>query len=283
VTPHNGAAVRLLALDLDGTLLDSRGRIPPTNLAAIAGALDRGVHVAVVTGRSYHFARPVTSQLPGAVTLILNNGAAVKTADGRAVASRPLPRAVAADLLADTRPWRAHAGLVFDRTDHRQIVFESLDLDPPHQRAYFERNRHVVAEITPLEAALDEDPLAVVFNSGVARMARLYARVEAFARLAPVAFTQTVYAERDFALVDVMAHGTSKGRSLAELAARLGVAREAVLAIGDNHNDADMLAWAGRGVVMGNATEELRSRGWHVTGTNDEAGVAQAITRFVTA
>ena len=64
-------------------------------------------------------------------------------------------------------------------------------------------------------------------------------------------------------------------------AGQFGVAQDEVMAVGDNHNDRDMLEWAGVGVVMGNAEAQLKRPGLHVTGTNDDAGLAQAIGRFV--
>ena len=82
-------------------------------------------------------------------------------------------------------------------------------------------------------------------------------------------------------MVDVCAAGITKGTGLAAVAARFGVAQDEVMAVGDNHNDLDMLRWAGTGVIMGNAERELFEGGFHVTGTNDDAGLAQAIERFV--
>jgi hydroxymethylpyrimidine pyrophosphatase-like HAD family hydrolase len=91
----------------------------------------------------------------------------------------------------------------------------------------------------------------------------------------------TEYEHRDFSLVDVCATGTTKGSTLATLAAELGVARHEVMAVGDNLNDREMLAWAGTAVVMGNAVPTLQE-GFEVTGTNDEAGLAMAIERHIT-
>jgi hydroxymethylpyrimidine pyrophosphatase-like HAD family hydrolase len=89
----------------------------------------------------------------------------------------------------------------------------------------------------------------------------------------------TEYDHRDFALVDVCASDTTKGSTLARLAELYGVNRSEVMAVGDNFNDRDMLAWAGTGIVMGNAAAEMK-RGLPVTGTNDEAGLAQAILEY---
>lgn len=272
--------IRLIALDLDGTLLDSRGRIPAANLDAIRDALDAGIRVAVVTGRTYHFASLVTNQLPSDVVLILNNGAAVKTSDGRSLMSRPLSRETATAVLAHTREFRADTGVVFDRTGGRQLVFESIDLEHPTRKAYFERNRHVIGHATPLEDAIDEAPLAIVFNGSLARMAALADRLDAFAAHTPLEMARTEYAPRDFSLIDVMASGTSKGRTLAAWAASAGIDASEAMAVGDNYNDVDMLAWAGTPVVMANANDDLRSRGWHVTTGHDQAGVAEAIRAF---
>jgi len=97
---------------------------------------------------------------------------------------------------------------------------------------------------------------------------------------AEYALAVTVYEERNFTMIDVINAVCSKGASLAEWAALRGVAREEVLAIGDNHNDLEMLSFAGIPVVMGNGVPELKGRGWHETASNDEGGVAAAIEQF---
>jgi hypothetical protein len=92
--------------------------------------------------------------------------------------------------------------------------------------------------------------------------------------------TLTVYDSRNFAMLDVLHPACSKGSSLAEWAAFRGFSRDEVMAIGDNHNDLEMLSFAGIPVVMGNSVPELKTFGWHETGTNDENGVALAIELF---
>ena len=93
--------IRLIALDIDGTLLDSDGRIPEANREAIARAIDAGIEVALATGRRYDFARPIFEALPGPLTLILSNGAIVKTREGETVMRSLLPREIARSVLAD--------------------------------------------------------------------------------------------------------------------------------------------------------------------------------------
>ena len=91
----------------------------------------------------------------------------------------------------------------------------------------------------------------------------------------------TEYPARDLSIVDVTAAGVSKGAALTELARARGIPREAVMAIGDNHNDRPMLEAAGVAVVMGNASPELKASGWAVTSSNDAEGVARAIEKYV--
>jgi hydroxymethylpyrimidine pyrophosphatase-like HAD family hydrolase len=85
---------------------------------------------------------------------------------------------------------------------------------------------------------------------------------------------------RDFSLVDLTAPDATKGRALAWRAAQLGLERDEVMAVGDNFNDLEMLEYAGRPVVMANAVDGMKRPGWHVTGHQDEGGLAQAIRQF---
>lgn len=271
------ADVRLVAIDIDGTLLGSRGRIPDENVAAIAAALEAGLHVVLVTGRSYPFAHAVASGLPSTVSLIVSNGAIERTLDGRTVARRLLPRDVAGRVLAHTRRFRSASAVLFDRDAEGHVVAESMDWDHPHRRGYWERHRHFIGHADPLEASLVEDPIQVMFNGDVRTMREVFDAVHG---LAGVCVSRTEYESRDFSLVDVTAPTATKGHALAWRAAALGLAPRQVMAIGDNLNDLEMLEYAGVPVIMGNAVDALRHRGWHETATHDEAGVARAIWRL---
>jgi hydroxymethylpyrimidine pyrophosphatase-like HAD family hydrolase len=81
-------------------------------------------------------------------------------------------------------------------------------------------------------------------------------------------------------MIDVIHPSVSKGAALAEWAGLRGVCRQEILAVGDNHNDMEMLSFAGVPVVMGNGVPELKTRGWAITGSNDEDGVAAAIEQY---
>jgi len=270
--------IGLIGIDVDGTLLDSRGQLPTVNRDAIQAAVDAGIHVALVTGRSYPFARPVAAHLPAAISLIVSSGAVERAMDGSTLARRLLDRSVARAVLDATRPYRDAAALIFDRDTQGQIMFETMDWEHPGRKAYWRRNRALIEQAVPLEAALTDDPVEVMFNGHVAPMRVLADALRAAARDYAVSLTE--YPHRNFSLIDITAAGATKGRALAWRAAQLGLTSEHVMAIGDNYNDVEMLEFAGTPVVMGNAHPDLKTRGWHVTGHQDEAGLAQAIKRF---
>jgi hypothetical protein len=186
--------------------------------------------------------------------------------------------------------------VTFDRPREGQIVYEAIDWAHPVHGRFFEVNRPYLAEASPLESCLVEDPVQVMFTGGCSGMRELFNALRAAAspRLPDdttavvleepghrysVALTE--YEFRDFSLVDVLCAGCSKGSALREWAAARGYARDEVMAVGDNLNDVEMLEFAGRPVVMGNAIPDLRARGWEATETNDNAGVALAIETFI--
>jgi Cof subfamily protein (haloacid dehalogenase superfamily) len=271
-------AIRLIGIDIDGTLLDSRGRMPDANGDAIHAAVAAGIHVALVTGRSYPFARPIADPLPSAVTLIVSNGAIERDVNGGTLARRLLDRRVAHAVLEATRPYRDAAALIFDRDEERQVIFETMDWEQPNRKGYWSRNQSLIDQCVPLELALTEDPIQVMFNGAVEQMRALTAALDETARDYAVSLTE--YEHRDFSLIDITSPLATKGRALAWRAEQLGIARDEVMAVGDNFNDLEMLMFAGLPVVMANAVDGLKTRGWHVTGDQDEAGLAQAVQRF---
>jgi Cof subfamily protein (haloacid dehalogenase superfamily) len=272
--------VRLIALDIDGTLVDEQSRLLAVNVNAVAEAAARGIEIALVTGRRYDFATPIARQFPCPLTMIVNNGAVVKSSSGETQFVNLLPRAVAARVLDAAGDFRELASVCFNRPRENQVIYERIDWRDPLRQGYFERNREYLAEMSPLRDCLTEDPIQVMFT-GYANQVR---EVETF--LAQLAFASeysvamTRYDNRDFGLVDVVAPGCSKGATLAEWVRRRGWSRDDVMAIGDNLNDLEMLQFAGLPVVMGNSVPELKSLGWRETLTNDQGGVAAAIELY---
>jgi len=272
--------VKLIALDIDGTLLDSRWTLPEANRAAIAEATRRGIEVALVTGRRYDFAMPIAVQLGSPLTMIVNNGAMIRTQDGQTHLRHLLPRETAKRVLEITRPWRDSTAVIFDRPRANQVILEVFATDDPIRSAYYARNQDFLAQAVPLESCLTEDPLQVMLSGKVEPMRDAEATLRGAQATEGFKVAATVYESRDFSMIDVLHPHCSKGAALAEWATLRGLTREDVMAIGDNHNDLEMLSFAGVPVVMGNCVPELRNFGWHETASNDHNGVAAAIELF---
>ena len=282
--------IRLIALDLDGTLLDSRGELSDRTRAAIDAARARGVRLALVTGRRFRDARPLALELGLDVPVIAHNGALTKHAHSLETVAAVLMPVEAAR--AVVRTGRAHGADALVSDDHLGaglLVYDHISPGNTALARYIEWSRRVVGEdaaaairrVESLEAYLDHDPLHVAFSGGCAAMERL-AEVMREELGGSVRLLLTLYPRTDFALLDVLHPEASKGAGLAAVAAEAALAREEVMAVGDNFNDLEMLEWAGIGVLMGNADPALAGRGrFHATTTNDEDGVAAAIERFV--
>ena len=273
-------AVKLIALDIDGTLLDSRWTLPEANRIAIVEATRRGIEVALVTGRRYDFAMPIALQIGAPLTMIVSNGAVIRTQDGATHLRHLLSRQTAARVLEITRPWRDGTAVIFDRPGENQVMLEVLASDDPIRSAYYGRNKECIGQAVPLETCLTEDPLQVMLSGKVEPMCDAEALLRQAQEVEGFKVASTVYASRNFSMIDVLNPQCSKGAALAEWAALRGLTREEVMAIGDNHNDLEMLSFAGIPVVMGNCVPELKNFGWHETLSNDHNGVAAAIEQF---
>lgn len=283
--------ISLLALDLDGTLLDARGLISERNRIAIDHARGQGVHVALVTGRRFRDSRPVALELGLDVPLISHNGALTKhAATLQTVSVLPLPVDAAREALqigrrsgADALLSDGHEGLgvlVYDHirggntAAHRYISWASRIHGD-------EEGGHAVQQVASLEDYLDHDPVHLSFSGGCAEMDQLEEILKSELG-ATVKVLGTKYLEQDFTLIDIVNPAASKGAGVAAAAAELSVMREEIMAIGDNFNDLEMLLFAGTGVVMANAPLSLRElAGLHPTASNRDDGVALAIEQFI--
>ena len=273
--------VRLVALDIDGTLLRSDKSLAPRTRAAVDAARARGVRVVLVTGRRYPSARRVAEDLGGEVPLILHNGALV-VEGGRVLRCRPLARDAAARAI---RAGRDAGGepVVHGGRDGEGWLLVEAKVTTGLVAYYLERARAEVRRVPDLVAALaDEDPIQVMFGGTPAEMRAvqdaLSLALEDLARI-----ERTVYPATGVVLLDVIHPGVGKAEALAFVQGLWGVAAEETLAIGDNWNDREMLASAGLGFVMGNADPELLALGLPALPTNDEDGVARAIEEHVLA
>ena len=269
-------------MDLDGTLLSSSHEIPAENHRALADCAAAGVAVAIVTGRRFPGVLPYLRALDLDAFVVANSGAIIKAGvDGPILRRRLLARSVAEHVLHIADQSAMEAVLHDGPNAEGHLILRESARELPHLARYLSRATPPPAWTDVIR--LQRDPVQIGFANSVSaiRSFETLLSTELGARRDEVSLARTEYPVDDLALLDVLATEATKSAALNFLSERLGIEMSETFAIGDNWNDLDMLEHAGMGVVMQNATQELRARGFEETGTNDEAGVAQAIRRHV--
>lgn len=283
--------IKLLALDLDGTLLNSKGVVSDANRAAIRAAENRGVLVTIATGRRFRDGRPVGIDLELNAPLITHNGALIKYADSlETVAVSLLPSETALEVIRVGKEFGGDAlvsadphgkgSLLYDRVADDNIPFQRYIRwsEMLHGNEAYEAVRHVDS----LESILaDHEVIHISFSGTCVPMDEMIEVLKT--ELGDtVTVLPTIYPRRDFTLIDILPSDASKGKGVEKLALMNGLKPENVMTMGDNFNDLEMLEFAGTPVVMGNADPSLLERGeFYTTVTNDENGVAAAIEQFI--
>jgi Cof subfamily protein (haloacid dehalogenase superfamily) len=272
---------RLLALDIDGTLLDPRGEITPPTRAALNEARARGVRIALVTGRRFGSARPLVRELELEVPLVSHNGALTKNVETlETYGFHPLEAATARDLIRLARRRGFDTICCDDPEGTGLLVTEGISAGNRPLERYLEKYRDAVREVPDLIDYLDHAPIQIMFSGRCDPVevfaAELEAELEGRAQL-----FRTRYRSHDLTILDALSPTASKGAGLDAVARAYAVAPAEILAIGDNHNDLTMLRHAGLGVVMANAEDELKTMGFALTSSNAEDGVARAIERYI--
>ena len=284
--------IKLLALDLDGTTLNSLGKVPDANREAIRAAEDAGVLVTIATGRRFRDAQPVGINLGLNAPLITHNGGLLKYADSEETVHCSLltietslevvrvGKAFGGDALVSTDP-HGLGTLLYDRISDDNIPLKKY-LRWSESLHGIEIGRSGVAHVKSLENILaDHEIVHISFSGNCEPMRELEATLKnEFGE--NITLLATIYPSLDFTLLDILPPDASKGHGVSRLADLNGLTAENVMCIGDNYNDLEMLEYAGTAVVMGNADAKLRGMpNFYTTLSNDESGVAAAIERFI--
>ena len=308
---------KLIALDMDGTLLGLDARVSPRNLAALQRAQAAGILIVIATGRRHCYAMRALRNLGlSPKTLIVSsNGAVTRTIDAHLLHRTFLPIPTATWLCSHLEGFRETLVLTFDRVgpdgeDTRgALVVERLDHLHNSIARWMEVNAPYIAHINPLELSLaalspDEAPIQAMLCGTIPHMRRAEARLlqhegvtsdhSDHAALPPqtsrvhthsVAIHRTEYPDRDLCIVDILPAGCSKGHAITRLAAGHSIPRAQVLAIGDNWNDVSMLEAAGQAALMSNAPADLlahaATRPWQLLPAHHEDGVAHLLESFL--
>lgn len=270
-------SIRLLATDIDGTLLNPQFHISEGDLEALRRAHAAGIEIVLVTGRRHTFALPIAKQLGFDLWVISSNGAVTRSLAGETFHRDMMPRETCLRLVGAMQEFRGNTVLTFDIDGKGAIVIEHLNEMGASIRRWLEKNMASIDFVVPIEKALTRDPVQAMFCGTIARMNQALTALGAAGLDGNVTVLRTEYPARDLLMIDVLNAACSKGHALERWAAHRGYLREEVMAIGDNYNDVEMLEFAGHPVIMGNACQELLDRGWTVTHGNDACGVAVAV------
>jgi Cof subfamily protein (haloacid dehalogenase superfamily) len=271
----------LLAIDIDGTLLDSNYQLPDVNLTALQHAHASGVEIILVTGRRHAFALPIVAELGFELWLISSNGAITRSSRGQTFYRDLLPVAVARQLCAEMADFRQQMVFTFDIEGRGALIVERVNALNQSISRWMEKNAGYIELFEPIENALRSDPVQGMFCGPISLMQKAEQRLLASALIPNVTVLKTQYNARDLCILDVLNQGCSKGHALRRWAEFRGITPQAIVAIGDNYNDAEMLNFAGRAFIMENACEELKQNGWSVAPSNDCGGVAGVIEQVL--
>jgi Cof subfamily protein (haloacid dehalogenase superfamily) len=263
--------VELVVLDLDGTLLDSGGRLPQRNAAAIAQVLRQGTGVAIATGKTYWSAAAIIAELELTLPGVFAQGLLVCAADGTVLReirlNYELVNRVLAYLEAQGLPYNAQnrSGL---------LVREENSYNRAICSKYGEPRPRIMGTMAGRAEALHINKLLVSDRDNLqARRDDLQRRYG----------QETTILQAVPEFIEILPQGTSKGGGVRWMLQQLQIAPTAMMAVGDGENDMELLKMAGLAVAVGNARPELKAVADAVVGSNNDAGVAEALTRFVLA
>jgi Cof subfamily protein (haloacid dehalogenase superfamily) len=281
--------VRLVAIDMDGTLLPTlSSQVSARNAQALRAAQQAGITVVIATGRRMAYTAPLLEGigLRADTPLITSNGAVTKTLSGDLIDRCQMPARVARGLCGLLRSYGSLV-FTFDRPGRGELALE--DIEQAHGRIalWIEANRDAIEVIKPLEDALvdGDDPIQGMVAGGIEKLRAAERALKASEWADACEAVRTEYPARDLSILDLLPPGVHKGWALERLAKSLGVDRRETMAIGDNWNDMGMFEWAGQPVMMANAAQELRTmaklNGWKQAPSNDNDGVAVALEAAV--
>ena len=268
--------IKLVGLDIDGTLLNSKNQISPRNHAAIRAAIDAGCWVIPATGRPLRGVLPEFLQIPGVDYAVTANGATVvRLADREFVIKNWISRARVQQLYQATQGlWR-----VFDVFTGGSGYCEQRNLDAAEEWAPRNMAPYMRMSRQPVEGMWD----FIASQEGFEKCTMFFTSEENRQKARQIAREMGGFAivSSEANNLEVSDEGATKGLALLELGRMLGLEKSQVMACGDSENDLAMLEAVGLGVAMGNAPLAIQQKAAAVTATNDEDGVALALEKYV--
>jgi len=272
---------KLIAIDIDGTLLNSNSEISPATSQAIRRAHEAGITVVVSTGRRFCSAKPIVEMLSLDVFLSCHNGVILKRLDGEVLYYQPLECKTARTAVKHIKETGEFPIIYHGQQDAADIFVERLHENVSERISkYIQSNKQFVKIYDKLEEQLENDIIEIVLIVEKERVNIVYDYLKGkLNSSAEIIKWMPFFSSVGF--LEIAHPRTSKAEPLKHLALQLDIKPEEIVAIGDNFNDLGMLQYAGMPIVMDNAPDELKDMGFHVTLSNDKDGVASAIEDII--
>jgi len=263
-------SIKLIACDMDGTLLNGERKISAANAKAICNALKEGIKVTIATGRMFASVQHYATELGLDIPLVVYNGALVKEAlSGKEVGAWPVPIYVANKVAAFCRDSNIY---VHAYIDDKLWVREDSEF-----ARYYADFAGVKFEVHGEELFhMPKAPHKLLVMTKDGQCEKVHVELESvFKDLVHVTSSQKNFLE-------IIDPDTSKWNAIKRIGEKWGIKQEEIMCIGDSNNDAEMVANAGIGVAMGNANDRIKNLAKIITGTNDNDGVAMIINSVIT-
>lgn len=271
--------VRLIALDMDRTLLSDDRRLSAANHNALTECVSRGITIAICSGRDLPATRAITDSFDFPLWLLIQNGSLVISPDGSAVRINTMTRTQAERVLS-----------VLDEFGLPPVVY---DVHPRSDHVWWQKDAYAAPGV--LEFRRDHgsviefvDDMRTVLQADISHMevfgthTDIFGAAERFSQEPDVVTIANMSSSSpDKAFMGIYPSGTSKEAALENLCVELGISADEVMAIGDNLNDVGMVQWAGIGVMVANGPPQAREAADWIAPSNNESGVAAAIRRYV--
>jgi Cof subfamily protein (haloacid dehalogenase superfamily) len=272
---------RLLALDIDGTLLDPYGALTDAVREAVAAARHAGLEIVLCTGRRFRTALTIAQALGLTGPIVVNNGALVKDlASGRTLHHRYLPMEVYPEVLALARSVGPPLVYVDAYPDHTDFLTERSEHAHPFQREYLRDHGAHCREVDDLALEGRADVIMTSLMADAASLDALLVRAQA--ALGPRIHTHMLQNKNyQGEILEFLSPASGKWAALARVAEQAGIPSDAIAAIGDDANDVEMLSRAGFGIAMGNAVDDAKAAAAFVARSNAEGGAVEAIERVL--
>ncbi|SFB95125.1 hypothetical protein SAMN05443252_101157 [Bacillus sp. OV322] len=268
---------RLLAVNIDGTLLQSNGRLNKLTKEAIEYVHHKGVNVTLVTSRSFHSAKKVAKALKIDPMIIAHHGGYIGTASGKPVFVKRIPEKLTLEIVQLLEKTSCQISLVHEKYMLGNRVDLPENLLGKAVLHHNEQNFYSQSFVDSISGELNNHPIAPTKITALFQNERDKRDIM---KLIKELFPEVMLSGHNAQGLTILPKGVSKWNGILYLAEQLGVKRNEIVAIGDEYDDVEMIERSGLGVAMGNAPAEVKIAAKWVTRTNDENGVAYMLKEF---